>query len=89
MTGIISRIKVLYLASYRYRYRHETTIELQKVLKIFCGSVETRLKSKLFSLEILILLKWTNAPRTNVAWTNVVVTVVICYICSKDPLFKV
>ena len=25
-----------------------------------------------------ILLIWTNVPRTNVAWTNVVVTVVIC-----------
>ena len=37
----------------------------------------TRLKSKVFSLEILILLIWTNVPRTNVAWTNVVVTVVI------------
>ena len=49
----------------------------------------TRLKSKVFSLEILILLIWTNAPRTNVAWTNVVVTVVICCICSQDPLLKV
>ena len=40
--------------------------------------ISTRLKSKVFSLEILILLIWTNVPRTNVAWTNVVVTVVIC-----------
>ena len=38
---------------------------------------ETRLKSKVFSLEILILLIWTNVPRTNFAWTNVQVTVVI------------
>ena len=36
-----------------------------------------------------ILLIWTNALRTNVAWTNVAVTVVICCICSQDPLFKV
>ena len=34
-----------------------------------------------------VLLIWTNVPRTNVAWTNVVVTVVIC--CSQGPLFKV
>ena len=33
---------------------------------------ETRLKSTVFSLEILILLIWTNVPMTNVAWTNVV-----------------
>ena len=52
--------------------------------------IETRLKSKVFSLEILILLIWTNnVPTTNVAWTNVLVTVVICCICSQDPLFKV
>ena len=36
-----------------------------------------RRKSKVFSLEILILLIWTN-----VTWTDVVVTVVICCICS-------
>ena len=36
---------------------------------------DTRLKSKMFSLERLILLIWTNVPRTNVACTNVVVTV--------------
>ena len=40
-------------------------------------------------LILLILLIWTNVPRTNVAWTNVVVTVLICIICSQDPLFKV
>ena len=40
----------------------------------------TRLKSKGFSLEILIL-------QIYVAWTNVVVTVVICCICLKfDPI---
>ena len=44
----------------------------------------TRLNWKVFSLEVLILLIWTNVPRT-----NVVVTVVICCICSQDPLFKV
>ena len=51
--------------------------------------IRTRLKSKVFSLDILILLIWTNVPRTNVAQTNVVVTVLICCICSKDPLFKI
>ena len=49
----------------------------------------TRLKSKVFSLEILIMLIWTNVPRKNVAWTNVVVTDIICCICSQDPLYKV
>ena len=49
----------------------------------------TRLKSKVFSLEILILLTWTNVPKTNVAQTNVMLTVVIYFICSQDPLFKV
>ena len=36
-----------------------------------------------------ILLIWTNVPRTNVAWTNVVVTVVICCRFSQDPLIKI
>ena len=31
----------------------------------------------------------TNVPRTDVAWSNVVVTVVICCIWSRDHLFKV
>ena len=34
----------------------------------------TRLKSKVFSLDILILLIWTNATRTNVTMTNVAQT---------------
>ena len=37
--------------------------------------------------EILLIL--TNFPRTNNAWTNFVVTIVICCICSQDPSFKV
>ena len=41
------------------------------------------------SVTAEIILIWTNVPRTNVAWTNVLVTVVICCICSQDPLFKV
>ena len=36
-----------------------------------------------------LLLIWTNVPKTNVAQTHVVVTVVIYFICSQDPLFKV
>ena len=36
-----------------------------------------------------VLLIWTNVPRTNVAGTNVVVTVVICCMYSQDLLFKV
>ena len=31
----------------------------------------------------------TNVTRTNVAWTNVDVTVGICSRCSKEPIFKV
>ena len=46
---------------------------LGSILDSIYGS--TRPKSKVFRLEILILLIWTNVPTTNVAWTNVVVTV--------------
>ena len=33
--------------------------------------ISTRLKSKVFSLEIPILLIWTNVPKTNITWTDV------------------
>ena len=36
-----------------------------------------------------ILLLWTNVARTNVAWTNVTVTVRIYSRWSKEPTFKV
>ena len=39
-------------------------------------------KCSAWKAEILPI--WTNVP-----WTNVVVTVVICCVCSQDPLFKV
>ena len=58
-------------------------------LMVTMGAISTRLKSKVVSLDILILLIWTNVPRINVALKNVVVTVVFCCICSQDPLFKV
>ena len=57
--------------------------------KLVEKKVQTRLESKVFSLEILIFLIWTNVPRTNDAWTDVVVTFAICCICSQDPSFKV
>ena len=41
------------------------------------------------SVTAEILLIWTNIARTNVAFTNVTVTVGICFRCSQDPLFKV
>ena len=57
------------------------------IMTKFKQEAHTRLKSKVFSLEILKWLIWTIVPRTNLAWTNVMVTVVICCIwCLKfDP----
>ena len=37
--------------------------------KLVKKKVQTRLESKVLSLEILIFLIWTNVPRTNVALT--------------------
>ena len=44
---------------------------------------------KIRSVKSEILLIWTNVPRTNVAWTNVMVTAKICSICPQEPTFKV
>ena len=41
------------------------------------------------SVTAEILLIWTNVARTNVAWTNVTVTVGICCNCSQGLTFKV
>ena len=41
------------------------------------------------SVTVEILLVWTNVARTIVAWTNVNVTVGICFRCSQEPTFKV
>ena len=53
------------------------------------GWVDGQVGEWLDQLEIMLTSALTNVPRTNVAWTNVVVTVVICCIYFKDPLFKV
>ena len=44
---------------------------------------------KIRSVIAEIFLIWTNVARTNVAWTNVTVTVGICSRCSQRPTFKV
>ena len=44
---------------------------------------------KIGSVRSEILLIWTNVPRRNVAWTNVMVTAKICSICPQEPTFKV
>ena len=44
---------------------------------------------KIRSVTAEIFLIWTNVARTNVAWTNVTMTVGICSRCSKEPTFKV
>ena len=44
---------------------------------------------KIGSVKSEILLIWTNVPRRNVAWTNVMVTAKICSICPQEPTFKV
>ena len=41
------------------------------------------------SVPTEILLIWTIVARTNVAWTNVTMTVGICCRYSQDPTFKV
>ena len=43
---------------------------------------------KIGSVTAEIFLMWTNVTRTNVACTNVTITVGICYRCSQDPTFK-
>ena len=66
----------------------KTSVNSQKCSKrpkISKKEPKTRLKLKVFSLEILILLIWTNVPRTNFASSNVVVTVVICCTVSTGP----
>ena len=44
---------------------------------------------KLALVTAEILLIWTYVARTNVAWTNVTLTVGICSECSQEPTFKV
>ena len=44
---------------------------------------------KIGSVRSEILLIWTNVPRRNVAWTNVMVTAKICSLCLQEPTFKV
>ena len=41
------------------------------------------------SVTAKIFLIWINVTRTNVAWTNVTMTVGICLRCSQEPTFKV
>ena len=41
------------------------------------------------SVTAEIFLTWTNVTGTNVAWTNVPVTVEICSRCSQELTFKV
>ena len=43
---------------------------------------------KIGSVPAEKLLIWTNVTRTNVAWTNVNLVVVICFRCSQKPMFK-
>ena len=44
---------------------------------------------KIGSVTVEIFLIWTNVARTNVAWTNVTVSVGICSRGSQEPTFKV
>ena len=44
---------------------------------------------KIGSLTPEIFLIWAIVARTNVAWTNVTMTVGICSRCSQEPTFKV
>ena len=44
-------------------------------------------KIKLVTAEMFLI--WTNVARTNVAWTDVILTVGICSNRSQEPTFKV
>ena len=44
---------------------------------------------KIGSLTAEIFLIWKNVARTNVAQTNVTLTVGICYKCSQEPTFNI
>ena len=46
-------------------------------------------KVKIGSVTAEVFLIWTNVTRTNVAGTNVTLTVGIGSKCSKEPTFKV
>ena len=50
---------------------------------------QNRNKTEVESVPLGYIADMDKCPQTNVAQTNVVVTVVICCICSQDPLFKV
>ena len=56
---------------------------------------QTKMKNKDISLVKIgsvtaeIFQIWANVARTNVAWTNVIVTVGICSRGSLEPTFKV
>ena len=45
--------------------------------------------NKIGSSTVEVFLIWTNVTRTNVAWTNVIVTVGICSRYSHESTFKV
>ena len=77
----LCKVSINQLVLRLFSKKYETYISIP-----FC--TKTRLKSKVFSLEILMLLLWTNILRTNDAWTDVVVTVVICFKCSRTPCLK-
>ena len=44
---------------------------------------------KIGSVTAEIFLTWTNVARTNVAWTNVIVTVGLCSKRSPEYTFKI
>ena len=57
------------------------------LLKIVPGTYLWNLV-KIKTATSVIFLIWTNVTRTNVAWTNVTVTVGICPRCSQEPTYE-
>ena len=49
----------------------------------------TKSLDKIGSVIAELFLIWTKVAKTNVAWTNVTVTVRICEIWSQEPTYKV
>ena len=73
------------LVNYTAKVSSEWTIPFYE-----CGK-NTENKTEVESVQLgnTYIADMDKCPQTNVLWTNVVVTVVICCICSQDPLFKV
>ena len=63
--------------------------KMTKIKTVIWSKMANKTEVESVQLGNTYIADMDKCPRTNVAWTNVLVTVVICCICSQDPLFKV